>query len=412
MTVQFAPLRLFVTGVALAVSIAQADEWPRHTIEDRYRGADGVRLADVDGDGLLDIATPWEEGGRVTVAFDLGRDATPRWRVETLGRCDSVEDAVALDLFRDDQPLEVVSAAEGRTKRLVVSSTDEKGRWHTRDLPTSLDREQYMFVLPWETQTATAFITGGKNVGATISYWAPAGRADNISSWQPNTLRNAGWIMSLRRTDMNGDGRPDVLFSDRKGPSRGVGWLTLNYEAGPREGIGPRHDKGPRKETNRKETNYREVIVGATDHEPMFLTEADVDADGDQDVVVAVKDVGLIVFERLDESGERWTQRSWPMPSDCGTAKGVAVDTSHGRTEIFITTEHSEARSSIVRMTWDDSSRFARTAPFVDIPGGTVGTKFDRVELIDMDDDGDLDLLTCEEREGLGVIWYERPSID
>ena len=45
---------------------------------------------------------------------------------------------------------------------------------------------------------------------------------------------------------------------------------------------------------------------------------------------------------------------------------------------------------------------------------GIIGYKFDRIELLDMDGDGDLDVLTCEENygnnsKGLGVIWYENP---
>ena len=32
-------------------------------IDASSRGADGVRLADVNGDGLMDITTGWEEGG-------------------------------------------------------------------------------------------------------------------------------------------------------------------------------------------------------------------------------------------------------------------------------------------------------------------------------------------------------------
>ena len=39
------------------------------------------------------------------------------------------------------------------------------------------------------------------------------------------------------------------------------------------------------------------------------------------------------------------------------------------------------------------------------------GSKYDLVELIDLDDDGDLDVLTCEENVNLGVIWYENPTI-
>ena len=40
---------------------------------------------------------------------------------------------------------------------------------------------------------------------------------------------------------------------------------------------------------------------------------------------------------------------------------------------------------------------------------GPPGTKFDRMELVDLDLDGDLDVITCEEAENLGVIWYENP---
>ena len=40
---------------------------------------------------------------------------------------------------------------------------------------------------------------------------------------------------------------------------------------------------------------------------------------------------------------------------------------------------------------------------------GAQGEKFDRVELVDLDGDGDLDVLTTEEVQGLGLIWYENP---
>ena len=42
--------------------------------------------------------------------------------------------------------------------------------------------------------------------------------------------------------------------------------------------------------------------------------------------------------------------------------------------------------------------------------GGPAGIKFDRIELLDLDGDGDLDLLTCEEREFNAVLWYENPQ--
>jgi len=41
---------------------------------------------------------------------------------------------------------------------------------------------------------------------------------------------------------------------------------------------------------------------------------------------------------------------------------------------------------------------------------GTLNVKPDRIESIDLDGDGDLDVLTGEERRNLGVIRYENPN--
>jgi hypothetical protein len=41
---------------------------------------------------------------------------------------------------------------------------------------------------------------------------------------------------------------------------------------------------------------------------------------------------------------------------------------------------------------------------------GAPGTKFDNVELEDVDGDGDLDVVTSEQIEQVGVVWYENPT--
>jgi hypothetical protein len=43
---------------------------------------------------------------------------------------------------------------------------------------------------------------------------------------------------------------------------------------------------------------------------------------------------------------------------------------------------------------------------------GPEGIKYDLMELLDIDRDGDLDIITCEEQQnkkGLGLFWYENP---
>src|SRR4051794_21927031 len=76
--------------------------WVRHTVDESSRGADGVRLADVNGDGLPDVATGWEEGGRVRVCLNPGPALARRpWPSVTVGRVGSPEDAVFVDLDGD-----------------------------------------------------------------------------------------------------------------------------------------------------------------------------------------------------------------------------------------------------------------------------------------------------------------------
>ncbi|MEW6271642.1 MAG: hypothetical protein AB1689_20355, partial [Thermodesulfobacteriota bacterium] len=97
-----APYLLLVSllGLVGAASVATAGDerglpWARHAIDDRGKGADGVRLADANGDGLLDVATGWEEAGEVRLYLNPGRDrARERWPAVTVGRVRSPEDAV------------------------------------------------------------------------------------------------------------------------------------------------------------------------------------------------------------------------------------------------------------------------------------------------------------------------------
>ena len=74
----------------------------------------------------------------------------------------------------------------------------------------------------------------------------------------------------------------------------------------------------------------------------------------------------------------------------------------------LFTCEHARGKSGAIWLSY----RQAPTDRVWDAHeiSGPKGTKYDRIELLDLDGDGDLDLLTCEEAENLGVIWYENPT--
>jgi hypothetical protein len=400
-------------ALAAAASATAADwsqPWPRHAIDASSRGADGVRLADVNGDSLLDVVTGWEEGGRIGVCLHPGRggaaaagqaDSPVRslWPSVTVGTVRAPEDAVFVDLDGDGA-VDVVSCCEGSERTVYIHWAPKDRRqyldpkaWTTQPLPASRAVAQWMFCLPMDTDAAHGIdlVAGAKNQGAAIGCFRAPPQPRDLASWTWHAWRPCGWLMSLVAEDMDGDGDLDVLFSDRKGPRRGVYWLE---------------NPGPDSPHN----SWMEHVVGGRDAEVMFLDVTDLDGDGLRDVVAATSGEGILYLRRTAPHGDAWQRHVIPVPQGIGSGKAVCagdVD-GDGRMDLVLTCENATApqqgcvwlrcRGTPGRDTWE-------AYPI----SGPEGTKFDRVELVDVDGDGDLDAITCEERDNLGVFWYENP---
>ena len=140
--------RLALRGLAFALALAwpamiAGDSWTRHTIDASSRGADGVRVADVNRDGWSDVVTGWEEGGKVRVYLHPGQPKVRLpWPAVTVGTVSSPEDAVFADLDGDGAT-DVVSSCEG-TNRTVFIHWAPRGRldylearlWTTEPFPS------------------------------------------------------------------------------------------------------------------------------------------------------------------------------------------------------------------------------------------------------------------------------------
>jgi hypothetical protein len=202
--------------------------------------------------------------------------------------------------------------------------------------------------------------------------------------------------MSLFAEDMDADGDPDVLITDRKGKNRGCSWL---------ENPGP---------GARQRQEWTASPIGGTGREMMFMVPADLDRDGLLDVVAAAKPQEILIFRRTRSPPAAWETISVPMPPRAGTAKGVhAGDIDRdGRQDIVLTCEGADGKSGVMWLSCTHEKPITKAAWLAhDISGPAEGIKFDLIQLIDLDGDGDLDVLTCEERDNLGVIWYENPAL-
>lgn len=383
---------LSVAGAWAQSSVIDGAPWPRHAIDASSQGADGTRLADANHDGLLDIATGWEEGGQIRVYLNPGPDrARNAWPNVTVGGVASPEDAVFADIDHDGA-LDVVSSCEGENRTLFVhwaptepeSFWDAKA-WVTAMIPVDGQPRQWMFCLPMQVdgERGIDLVTGSKNADAAVGWLESPENPRDLAAWKWHRLQPAGWIMSLLRIDMDGDGDEDVLVSDRRGERRGVYWLE---RPAPGETAWPRHN------------------IGGNDHEVMFVAALPKET-GAETVYAAVSGKVFLELRRDSVNRERWAEREVPFPELTGTGKAVAVGDINldGTNDLVLSCENAKDAHGVF---WLSGSDFEDAHTI----SGLEGTKYDLVVLLDLDADGDLDVLTCEERDNLGVIWYENPA--
>ena len=385
----------FLLLPSLAYGQFAGKPWTRHTIDNSSRGADGVKLVDINGDGRPDVATAWEEGSVIRVYYNEGRvGVRSEWPQVTVGKVRSPEDAVFADLD-GDLAFDVVSACEGDQRALFIHWAPKNfdryfdpAAWTTAAIPASIDRMMWMFVQPMQVdgRHGVDLIAGGKGPGAELGWMEAPANPREVAGWKWHPLRKVGWIMSILTLDMDADGDLDIVFSDRKGDRSGVYWLeNPGRSAAPGEPW-PEHE------------------IGSKGEEVMFLDVADFDGDGVHDIIAAVKPRETHVHRRLSKDGRRWATEKIRWPETVGTAKAIrAADIDNdGRVDLIYSAE--QAAGDLRGLAWMNLADHA----IHDI-SGAPGTKYDLIELYDFDADGDLDLLTTEEGEGLGVIWYENP---
>lgn len=395
---------LTILSPVLADGPDRGTPWPIHIIDDFSRGADGVKLFDLDGDGLLDLTTGWEEGGLTRIYRNPGPDrAKQPWPSLTVGKTPHVEDAAWIDLERNGISRAVVSCSEGKTRAIFVHwPPDEKPfaqPWEQSVIPASKDRMMWMFAIPAKlglnTHGGEELVAAGKGPGAEIGWFRPMGEVRELSKYKWCPISPAGWIMSLYAIDMDGDGDQDILTTDRKGKWRGCRWLE-----NPGEGLA--------------EGKWKNHWVGGQDREVMFAHLADLDQDGLQDILFVTRAPDEVHwYRRLDQSGLKWEQRVIPYPQNMGSGKGVAVGDldRDGVLDLVLSCEHANPPKS--GMCWLRGVHEGEQLHWEPREiSGPKGIKYDRIELLDLDADGDLDVICCEERHqkrGLGLFWYENP---
>ncbi len=382
--------------------------WARHTIDDSSFGADGVRLADIDGNGLVDITSPWEEGDEVRVYLHPGEQAVrDRWPALTVGKVGDPEDSFFADIDGDGV-MDVVSACEGTTRSMFIhwapidrQELSNPAAWSTDVLPASVDVARWMFAFAMQVdgKNGLDIVAGSRGENGSIGWFEAPADARDVEAWQWHPLYKAGWVMTLSPYDVDRDGDFDIVGTDRRGPGRGALWLE-----------NPGADEG-------SSEPWREHRIGPSNqYEAMHHAIADLDGDGLDDVVTPGRQGAIRLHQQLGQSPPTWNTHEIEMPPNTGFGKGIEVADIDldGQADLVVSCARAgDGKIGVFWMAFDEQPWEPQwSATSISGPEGFI---FDLVRVNDLDGDGDLDVITLEQNlpigsDELGVVWYENPA--
>ena len=375
--------------------------WKLHVIDNTSFGSDGTKVADVNGDGYQDIICGWEQGHVARLYVNPYPDTN--WSfIEVPAR--DVEDALVMDIDGDGNQ-DIVTFSEGNHRRITFHFAPEpdqymhSDQWRSLDVPSTINVTQWMFGRPMDVDQKNGLdiIVAAKNEGAVLGWLESPEDPRNVADWKLHEIAKASWIMSVEIIDLDHDGKEDILISDRNGSTNGLKWF--------------RH---PGFDLDLLTGHWTENQIGMKDRDPMFLDVALEQETGLIEIWVPDLRHEIFCFKQMDKSGLDWQAERFPFPDEAGLiGKSAALGDidKDGKMDLVTTYDGAEERIGVMWSSFNSKREIWQHHNVSSVEGN----KYDFAYLIDMDQDGDLDVLTSEENNnsstvaGLGVVWYENP---
>lgn len=409
---------------AAAPSYAPNIYWQKWAIDTNGNGADGVYTGDINRDGLVDVVSGWEQSGDLRLYLNPGPATvrqTAAWSHVDISdgiAIVGIEDAAFADLDLDGFYDAVISSREGDTRSLGLhwlagDHLENPADWRGVNLVPA-EHSSYMKARAAQIDgmDGADIVAGTRNLDAEEAgiYWfrAPPGAfPGNASQWQRFYIGKVDVkTVTLVIKDMDADGLADIVFAGRNG----VGWFRNPGHWTP--------GGDPARAT------WERIMITARGSEFTFCDHI---VDGREDIIVATShDSGMVAkwLKRLDATGRHWEE--YPISSD-------SLRSEHSSTRKFVIKGvacgyvDGDERIDVVFTGSGDGHGVFMMSPRTDIPSGLSWDlvnltpyadymKYDNLRLVDMDADGDLDVVTTEEGEGVytagqGVLWLENPLL-
>lgn len=222
---------------------------------------------------------------------------------------------------------------------------------------------------------------------AILAYFQ-SGTPRTSSAWSHMQVALVGWVMSLIAGDFDGDGDLDVMISERQAGccagTRGSKW-------------------------------YRSDALGAWTPQAIYTPATS--AEGDAKFLELVGSTVVMSGNSSDTKPNKlvrsttsdwvsWSTTTIAYPTNVGQYQGVATcDLTGDGTDDYVLT-HAASTGTLDGLVYVDGDTGVSTS--ID---KAAGEKYDNALCVDIDGDGDLDVLTSEQNAGLGLVYFVNPRL-
>jgi hypothetical protein len=413
--------------------------WELHQIDNPgYVLPNGLDNADVNKDGFDDYITNYEWDGYLRIAFHPGiANVHQRWKAINIGRIENAESSAFGDFDNDNNTDVVVAHGEefgAQSGVLIIwapnaSESEDPEKWiMSSDIPDTRNKGQFHFVRGYDINedNFTDIVVGGRGINPKAGLkWLEAPNdtllSRNMSNWKVHDIDSAiESAHGFEFGDIDQDGDDDIVVCnsdwDTKASDQKIVWYE-NPGAGNLNQI----------------LEWNKTIIY---QEPDFYTKEQIalhDFNNDSFPEVLISTVSQIYIFNNSDGGTTWdlVKISKP-PSTIWRTRTLEIGDLNNdlKPDILGMLIHHDGylpkhKAVVYWMNYSGPDFASGTWQtnvikwgdgFIGL-GEYNGEKWDQAQFIDMDLDGDLDIVAnCEEFNSLGfvylaVVWFENPLV-
>ena len=390
--------------------------WSKHLVDGNFNGAQRVTAADVDGDGDLDVLGAARLAGEIAWWENTVGDGSAWNKHSVDSTFDWAVNVTGADVDGDGD-MDVLGAGYDSNEVAWWENTAGDGSAWSKHIVTAdynlaygvvavdMDRDGDLDVLAstysedniawWENTAGDGSAWSKHIVTVDFNFAYGVAAVDIDGDGDPDILGASDFpedISQLQNTSLAGDGDADPLgasdFNDE------IVWLENVDRAGPGSGDGSAWSK--------------HTVDGSFDG-AIDVFGADVDGDGDQDVLGAAFDANEIAWwENVAGDGSAWSKHS--LDADFPQAARVAADDVDSDGDLDILGVAFNAGE----IAWWENETIHRSALYPGAGQMTVDPDFSGVRNVataDVDGDGDQDIVGAA-ADSNEIAWWENTAGD